>query len=111
MRLFAATGVIISDAAQTLGKGTAEPLVSPTRFRFGTHSVTVFFISSGVLIAASFENSRTVWHWGFARFFRRYSGLFAARRTPRCPAGHSLPVMTTTCVIWLGRTAGIGQLH
>ena len=93
MRLSAATGVLISHAFPiTLGKGASEPLVELTGSSLGTHSVTVFFIISGLLIAASFERSRTVWHWGLARFFRLFPGLLVVLAATLLVLG---PIATT----------------
>lgn len=93
MRLVAATGVLISHAFPiTLGAGATEPLVSLTGSSLGGYSVSVFFIISGLLIAASFENSRTVWHWGFARCFRLFPGLLGVLAATMLVLG---PIATT----------------
>lgn len=76
LRFVAATSVLVSHSFPiSYGPGTVEPLLEMTGNSLGGHAVVLFFILSGLLIAASFESSRSAWRFSLARVFRLFPGL------------------------------------
>ncbi len=76
IRITAAFAVLVSHAwPVALGRGTAEPLQQVTGHSLGTLAVYVFFVTSGFLIAASFEHARSHADFIAARVLRIFPGL------------------------------------
>ena len=76
LRLVMAMLVLISHAyLYTAGSSSAEPLTAWTGQSLGEHAVQGFFILSGILVAQSFERSRTVFDFAAARVLRIFPGL------------------------------------
>lgn len=57
------------------GTSAAEPLTSITGWSLGEHAVQVFFFLSGLLVAQSFDRSRSVLDFAVARILRIFPGL------------------------------------
>ena len=57
------------------GTPAAEPLTSLTGRSLGEHAVQVFFFLSGLLVAQSFDRSRSVFDFAAARVLRIFPGL------------------------------------
>lgn len=73
VRLGAASAVIASHAYfQT---GNVEPLAQVTKFDLGDHAVNVFFVLSGLTVAASLARRRDLWAYGRARLLRIFPGF------------------------------------
>lgn len=79
IRAIAATSVLVSHAFPlTLGIGAIQPLSQLTGYSMGTIAVAIFFVISGFLIAASYDNSRTRTSFVVARALRLIPGLFVS---------------------------------
>jgi peptidoglycan/LPS O-acetylase OafA/YrhL len=79
IRFIAATLVLISHSfALTLGSVEFEPLKASLNTTWGLIAVDVFFVSSGFLIANSYQSSRSLLAFVWARFLRIYPALFVA---------------------------------
>lgn len=76
LRLAMASLVLISHS-YLFGFGTdqAEPLTAWTGHSLGEHAVQVFFILSGILVAQSFDRSRSLVDFVTARVLRIFPGL------------------------------------
>ena len=76
LRLVAATAVIISHAfLQTTGGQFSEPLARLTRLDLGDYAVNIFFIVSGLTVAASLDRSGDLKSYALARIFRIFPAL------------------------------------
>ncbi|MGB4864934.1 MAG: acyltransferase [Hyphomicrobium sp.] len=76
MRLLMASLVLISHSYMyTFGTTLAEPLTTWTGHSLGEHAVQGFFILSGILVAQSFERSRSLFDFAAARVLRIFPGL------------------------------------
>lgn len=73
IRLIAAILVIFSHAFALNGK---HDILSLQQWSFGTLAVSVFFFISGILIANSFENSKNIFEYVFARMIRIIPAYF-----------------------------------
>jgi len=71
LRLLAAASVIVSHA-YVLARGTTgiEPLETVSAFTLGSHAVNVFFILSGLLVAASLDRSSGIVSFATGRALR-----------------------------------------
>ena len=79
IRMLAALAVLVSHAwPMVYGAAAVQPLKRLTGETLGTHAVTVFFVLSGFLIAASFERSRSQGAYWTARIARLFPGLIVA---------------------------------
>ena len=77
IRLAMAVAVLFSHSFWFVtGSSANEPLTAITGFSLGEHAVQVFFILSGVLVAQSFDKSRSALDFAIARFLRIFPGLF-----------------------------------
>lgn len=78
IRLLAALTVIFSHAWVVVGgDGVMEPLEVSTGYPIGAHAVHIFFILSGMMVTASFERSRTIMSFVWARILRIYPAMVA----------------------------------
>ena len=76
VRLAMAAAVLISHSFWfASGSGANEPMYAITGFSLGEHAVQVFFFLSGVLVAQSFDKSRSVLDFAVARALRIFPGL------------------------------------
>ena len=76
LRLAMATLVLISHSYLfAFGTSEAEPLTMWTGHSLGEHAVQVFFILSGILVAQSFERSRSLLDFVAARVLRIFPAL------------------------------------
>lgn len=76
LRLAMALFVVVSHAVfLTTGHVSSEPLVAWTGYSLGQHAVQVFFILSGILVAQSLFQSRSVRDYAIARCLRVFPGL------------------------------------
>lgn len=76
VRIAAAAAVIISHAfTQAYGPEAAEPLASVSVFPLGGHAVNVFFILSGLLVAASLDRTPNLAAFTASRALRIFPGL------------------------------------
>lgn len=76
LRLLMATFVLISHSyLYTAGTDVAEPLQPWLGRSLGEYAVQVFFILSGVLVAQSFDRSRSVLNFAAARVLRIFPAL------------------------------------
>jgi peptidoglycan/LPS O-acetylase OafA/YrhL len=76
LRLAMATLVLISHSYYfAFGTPEAEPLTAWTGHSLGEHAVQVFFILSGILVAQSFERSRSLLDFVAARVLRIFPAL------------------------------------
>jgi peptidoglycan/LPS O-acetylase OafA/YrhL len=76
LRLAMATLVLISHSfLYTFGTPAAEPLTAWTGHSLGEHAVQVFFILSGILVAQSYERSRSLLDFAAARVLRIFPAL------------------------------------
>ena len=76
LRIFAASAVVVSHAWTTVGGDhVPEPLQTSTGFTLGWHAVNLFFALSGLLIAGSLENGRSIPKFAWSRFLRIFPGL------------------------------------
>lgn len=76
VRLLAAASVIVSHAFfLATGTDDAEPLWSVSVFTLSQHAVNVFFILSGVLVAASLDRSDSLLRFAAGRALRIVPGL------------------------------------
>ncbi len=76
LRLAMALLVLVSHAVfLTTGKVELEPLTRWTGYSLGQHGVQVFFILSGILVAQSLFQSRSVQDYGLARALRIFPAL------------------------------------
>ena len=76
LRLVMALLVLVSHAyLYTHGTPDAEPLYAWTGHSLGEHAVQVFFILSGILVAQSFERSRSILDFATARILRIFPAL------------------------------------
>jgi peptidoglycan/LPS O-acetylase OafA/YrhL len=76
VRIAMALAVLVSHS-YLLARGTssAEPLHSLTGHSLGEHAVQVFFFLSGILVAQSFDRSRSVLDFVSGRILRIFPGL------------------------------------
>ncbi len=78
LRVLAATCVLVSHAYPiSLGPKTVQPLQSTLGITLGGVAVAVFFVVSGMLVAQSWERSRTPQRFAVARVLRIFPGLAA----------------------------------
>lgn len=76
LRLMLASLVLISHSYMfAFGTPMAEPLTAWTGHSLGQHAVQGFFILSGILVAQSFERSRSLIDFAAARALRIFPGL------------------------------------
>lgn len=76
VRIAAAAAVIISHAfTQAYGPEAAEPLASVSVYTLGGHAVNVFFILSGLLVAASLDRTPNLAAFAASRALRIFPGL------------------------------------
>ena len=76
MRMLLASIVVISHALMVrAGTMAADPVVQFTGYSSGQHAVQGFFVLSGLLIAQSFAQSRSLADFASARFLRIFPGL------------------------------------
>lgn len=76
LRLIMASLVLISHSYMfAFGTPMAEPLTAWTGHSLGQHAVQGFFILSGILVAQSFERSRSLLDFTAARVLRIFPGL------------------------------------
>ena len=76
LRLAMAMLVLISHSyLYSFGTDAGEPLTQWTGHSLGEHAVQVFFILSGILVAQSFERSRSVLDFAAARVLRIFPAL------------------------------------
>lgn len=76
LRLAMAAFVLISHSyLYAFGTDKAEPLTAWTGHSLGEHAVQVFFILSGILVAQSFDRSRSLVDFVTARALRIFPGL------------------------------------
>ncbi|MBR2537177.1 MAG: acyltransferase [Hyphomicrobium sp.] len=76
LRLIMASLVLISHSYMfAFGTPLAEPLTAWTGHSLGQHAVQGFFILSGILVAQSFERSRSLLDFAAARILRIFPGL------------------------------------
>lgn len=76
LRLAMASLVLISHSyLYAFGTDQAEPLTAWTGHSLGEHAVQVFFILSGILVAQSFDRSRSLIDFASARVLRIFPGL------------------------------------
>lgn len=76
LRLIMASLVLISHSYMfAFGTPLAEPLTAWTGHSLGQHAVQGFFILSGILVAQSFERSRSLFDFTAARALRIFPGL------------------------------------
>lgn len=76
LRLILASLVLISHSYMfAFGTPMAEPLTAWTGHSLGQHAVQGFFILSGILVAQSFERSRSLIDFTAARVLRIFPGL------------------------------------
>lgn len=76
VRLLAAASVIVSHALYQLeGIDASEPLSSVSAFTLAQHAVNVFFLLSGVLVAASLDRSDSLVDFAAKRALRIVPGL------------------------------------
>ena len=76
IRLVMALAVLVSHAVfLTTGKVELEPLYRWTGYTLGQHGVQVFFILSGILVAQSLFQSRSVRDYAIARGLRIFPAL------------------------------------
>ncbi len=78
VRLAMALAVLVSHS-YLLARGTssAEPIHSLTGHSLGEHAVQVFFFLSGILVAQSFDRSRSMLDFVAGRVLRIFPGLIA----------------------------------
>ncbi|MGQ7793838.1 acyltransferase family protein [Faunimonas sp. B44] len=78
VRLAAALCVIVSHAFVIVGgRGTAQPLALLTPFTLGQHAVNVFFVISGLTVAASLDRTPDVLRFIAHRCLRIFPALLA----------------------------------
>lgn len=71
LRLVLALAVIVSHSfLLTTALNTSEPLFVATGLTLGQHAVQIFFVLSGVMVAASLAAAGSLWHFLAARFLR-----------------------------------------
>ena len=76
IRMVAAIGVLVSHAYPiALGPAAEQPLSKLLGMTLGHLSVTVFFVISGFLIAASAVRGRSLYHWFAGRVLRLFPAL------------------------------------
>lgn len=76
LRLIAAAAVIIDHSFELVtGSAKNAPLADLTALSLGQHAVNVFFVLSGILVAASLDRSRTLPHYLVSRALRILPGL------------------------------------
>ncbi len=76
VRLVAAASVVVAHSfIIASGDPDAEPLTGVSAFTLGQHAVNVFFILSGLLVAASLDRNRGVVPFMAARVLRVFPGL------------------------------------
>lgn len=76
LRLLMALLVLISHSyLYAFGTDQAEPLTALTGHSLGEHAVQGFFILSGILVAQSFDRSRSLIDFAAARMLRIFPGL------------------------------------
>lgn len=78
VRIAAAASVIVSHAfTQVHGTEAAEPLASISVYTLGQHAVNVFFLLSGLLVAASLDRTPSLVTFATSRALRIFPGLIA----------------------------------
>ena len=76
LRLVAASAVVLSHSwPTTIGNMYPEPLQIETGYSLGWHSVNLFFLLSGILVAGSINQNRSVKYFVLSRFLRIYPAL------------------------------------
>ena len=76
VRVAAAASVIISHAFLiTSGNASHEPLASGSVYNLGQHAVNIFFVLSGLLVAASLDRTESIAAFAIARGVRIFPGL------------------------------------
>jgi peptidoglycan/LPS O-acetylase OafA/YrhL len=76
VRIVAAASVIISHAfTQVYGPEATEPLASVSVYTLGGHAVNIFFILSGLLVAASLDRTPNLAAFTASRALRIFPGL------------------------------------
>ena len=76
IRMIAAAAVLVSHAFPiALGTGALEPLMAATGQTLGHYAVAVFFGISGLLIARSFDQRKSIIHFTASRVLRLYPAL------------------------------------
>ncbi|MEM9279571.1 MAG: acyltransferase [Pseudomonadota bacterium] len=77
LRILAACMVVLSHAwTVTGGIEVMEPLEKTTGYPLGWHAVHLFFALSGLLIAGSLANSKSLARFAWSRFLRIFPALF-----------------------------------
>ena len=76
LRILAASLVVFSHAFGLTGHGDIEPLVVTFGISLGSWAVNIFFVSSGFLIAKSWDRNRSWKRFLWARFVRIYPALW-----------------------------------
>ncbi|MEP3525029.1 MAG: acyltransferase [Hyphomicrobiales bacterium] len=76
IRLLAALAVVFSHASIISGGvSIKEPLEVLTGYTLGAHAVHIFFVLSGLMVTASFERSRNIYAFVWARLLRIYPAM------------------------------------
>ena len=100
IRLIAAAAVIVSHSwLISTGSEANEPLKSFTIFTLGQHAVNLFFILSGLMVAASLERPPSLIDYGHARILRIFPALIvcvAMTVLVLGPAITSVPLVPST---------------
>ena len=79
IRLVAALAVIVSHSALILyGPGTPQLLADLTPYTLGQHAVNVFFVISGLSLAASLDRRPDLRRYAAGQFLRVFPALFVA---------------------------------
>ena len=95
IRLAMAVAVLFSHSFWFVtGSSANEPLHAITGFSLGEHAVQVFFLLSGVLVAQSFDKSRSVIDFAIARTLRIFPGLFVCVIATALALGLVVTVLT-----------------
>ena len=76
MRLLAALSVLVSHAWAVTGH-KPEPLLAETGMTLGAHGVNLFFVLSGLMVAASWERTKSTLDFCVNRFIRIFPALIA----------------------------------
>ena len=122
LRVLMALLVLVSHSyLYVSGTSQAEPLTAWTGHSLGEHAVQGFFILSGILVAQSFERSRSVLDFAVARVLRIFPGLIVCVALTALVLGpvvswlnlaeyFSSPVLATYLVKTLTLTTGSAPL-
>ena len=94
LRVVAATSVLVSHAYPiSLGPKTVQPLQAALGITLGGVAVAVFFVVSGMLVAQSWERSRTPLRFSLARVLRIFPGLAVVLLLTACVLGPTQTVL------------------